>query len=120
MLHSRLARVTELIKNELGEVLDRELSNPLIPEFTTVHSVKVSKDLRSAVVFVTFLKDDDPKEIEVAIKELNKSAGFIRNELGRRITLRYLPHLKFHYNPSTHYAADLEKVFNKIHENEQR
>ncbi len=114
MLHSRLARVAELVKEELGEIIDQKLVNPSIPPFTTIHSVKVAKDLRVADVYVTFLQDDNPVVVKKAVEELNHAAGFIRGELGHRIKLRYLPTLRFHYNPSTHYAAHLEELFRGI------
>ena len=110
-----MARVREVIKDALAAIIDQKLANPKIPRFVTVHSLKVSKDLRSAQVFVTFLQDDDPKTVEEAVVELNKAAGFIRAELGKEVVLRYIPQLKFHYNPSTHYAAKIEKLFHKLH-----
>jgi ribosome-binding factor A len=85
-----------------------------VPEFVTVHSVRVAKDLRVADVYVTFLDDEDAAARAEAVAALNRSAGFIRGELGRAVRLKYLPALKFHYNPSTHYAADLERIFHKI------
>lgn len=114
MLHSRMKRVSESVKAKLGEILDQRLTNPKIPPFVTVHSVRVAKDLRTAEVYVTFLQDNKQEEIEEAIKELNKAAGFIRSELSRRVVLKYLPQLNFHYNPSTRYAAQLEEIFEKI------
>lgn len=109
-----MKRVSESVKAKLGEILDQRLTNPKIPPFVTVHSVKVAKDLRTAEVYVTFLQDNKQEEIEEAIKELNKAAGFIRSELSRRVVLKYLPQLNFHYNPSTRYAAQLEEIFEKI------
>jgi ribosome-binding factor A len=113
MLHSRRERVAETIKVALGEILDREIDNPAVPPFVTVHSVKLTRDLRSAEVFVTLLKDEEQQHVEAVVAELNRSVGFIQAELARRVRLRYLPALQFHYNPSTHYAADLERVFNR-------
>ena len=114
MLHSRLKRVGELIKEKLGEILDQKVTNPNIPPFITVHSVRVSRDLRNAHVEVTFLQDEEPEAIKAAVQELNGASSFIRGELGRAITLRYLPALHFHYNPSTRYAAHLETLFEEI------
>lgn len=107
MLHSRIARVAESLKAELAEIIDQRLRNPRIPPFVTVHSVKVARDLRVADVYVTFLSDSVSEEVDETVRELNKAAGFIRSELARQIKLKYVPELKFHYNPSTHYAVDL-------------
>lgn len=120
MLHSRMKRVSGMIQDNLAEIIDQRLENPLIPPFVTVHSVKVSKDLRKAEVNVTFLQDEDESTIETAMTELKNAARFIRGELGRRITLKYLPELRFHYNPSTHYAADLDKLFHRIEDEDRK
>lgn len=114
MPHSRMDRVTALIQQELASLVDQELRNPELPEFITIHSVKVTKDLRAAQVFYTLLNDESQDTIDKTTAELNKSAGFLRRELGRRVTLRNIPALHFHYNPSTRYAAGLEHLFIKI------
>jgi ribosome-binding factor A len=109
-----MARVSEEIKQHLAEILDREIHNPKIPSMVTVLGVKVSKDLSAADVDVTFLGDEDKQTIATAMEGLQEAAGFIRAELGRRIVLKYLPALKFHYNGSTRYAADIQKVFQRL------
>ena len=109
-LHSRVARVTELIKGEVGRIIDRDVRNPRIPTFVTIHSVKVSRDLSSAQIFVTFLQDEDGPTVELAVAELNRAAGFIRRELSRRVTLKHTPSLKFHYTSSTRRAVELDEL----------
>ena len=113
-LPNRMDRIAGMIQKELGELIDQRLQNPKIPPFVTVHSVKVAKDLSNAEVRVTFLQDETPEAIEEIIGELQKAARFLRSELSHRIRLKYMPELRFHYNPSTHYAAELEKIFKKI------
>lgn len=114
MLHSRIDRVASQMKEEIARIIDQRLKNPQVPALVTVHSVKVARDLRVADVYVTFLEDEDERSRDEAVSALNRSAGFIRSELGRVIRLKYLPTLRFHYNPSTHYAADLERLFHEI------
>lgn len=113
MLHSRLDRVGEQIKEALGEIFDREVDNPGVPEFVTIHSVKISKDLHVADVYITFLGDDSTEAIEAAMKAIRKTSSFIRGRLAKKVIMKYHPDLKFHYTRATHYAADLEKLFNK-------
>jgi len=108
-----MARVSAQIQNKLSEIIDQRLNNPKIPPFVTIHSVKVANDLRVADISVTLLQDEDKEAIDEIIAELNKASGFLRTELGRVIRLKYLPALKFHYNPSTSYALGLEEIFNK-------
>lgn len=114
MLHSRMSRVAESIKQQLGEIIDRLVTDPRVPDFVTVYSVKVTKDLRTAQVNVTFLDDESPEAIAEAVTGLNQARRFIRGELSHRISLKYVPELHFHYNASTRYAADIERVFKKL------
>lgn len=114
MLHSRVERVASQIKSEISQIIDQKITDPRVPPFVTIHSVRLAKDLRVADVYFTFLNDDEPRARKEAAEALNQSAGFIRSELGRAIRIKYLPVLKFHYNPSTHYAADLERLFHEI------
>lgn len=114
MLHSRIERVAAQIKAEIGRIIDQKLKDPRVPDFVTIHSVRLARDLGVADVYFTFLNDDERDAQQEAEEGLNQSSGYIRGELGRVVRLKYLPSLRFHYNPSTHYAADLEKLFHEI------
>lgn len=114
MLHSRMERVQKLIQQELGMILDRDLRNPDIPRFITVAHVKVSPDLSEATVVVTFLSDEDEETIKATLKELNRSAGYIRSLVAKRVRLKRHPHLRFVYTDATHHAAELEELFHEI------
>lgn len=114
MLHSRMERVQSLIKQELGPILDRDLRNPDIPRFITVAAVKVSSDLSQATVVVTLLTDEKDETIKATLRELNRSAGYIRSLVARRVRLKRHPHLHFVYTDATHHAADLESLFHEI------
>ena len=91
MLHSRIERVQSLIQSEVAQIIDRELKNPNLPEFTTVHQVKVSKDLSQAVILFTFLQDQSQDVIDTTERELNKAAGFISRLVAQRVQLRRHP-----------------------------
>lgn len=114
MLHSRIERVAAQIKAEIGRIIDQKLKDPRVPPLVTIHSVRLARDLGVADVYFTFLNDDERDAQQEAEQGLNQSSGYIRGELGRVVRLKYLPVLRFHYNPSTHYAADLEKLFHEI------
>ena len=58
MAYKRADRVNALLQRELGTLISEELSDPRIA-FTTVTSVEVTDDLRSARVFVSVLGDDE-------------------------------------------------------------
>ena len=59
----------------------------------TVTSVDVSPDLRNARVLVSLLGDD--KQLAGAVEGLQHAAGRLRGALGKRLSLRYVPQLRF-------------------------
>lgn len=114
MLHSRIERLESLLQIEIGQIIDHDLANPNLPDFITVHRVKLAKDLGSALVLITFLADQTPETIKKTVSELNKAAGFISHEVSQRVTIKRHPKLKFTYSDSTKHALDIEKLFHQI------
>ncbi|MBU6952003.1 30S ribosome-binding factor RbfA [Hahella sp. HN01] len=112
---SRLDRVAEQIQKELAQLIQRELKDPRLG-MVTVNSVKVSKDLSYADVYVTVLnlKDvEDGDASKASLKVLEGAAGFLRSELGRAIKLRVMPQLRFHYDASVSNAQRLGALIQK-------
>jgi len=107
----RADRVSDLIKAELSDILHKEIRDPVIGP-VTVTGVKMSNDLRSArVYFVRLGSDINAGEAE---QHLQKAAGFLKRELGKRISLRYMPDLIFVYDKSFEYGSRIEKLLAEI------
>jgi len=83
-----------------GEVRDPDLEN--VP--VTVTQVKASGDMRHATVFVEPLGGKNAKTIVAA---LNRHKGFIRGLMGKTITLKFTPELRFLEDTS---FAEAEKI----------
>ncbi|WP_269914407.1 ribosome-binding factor A [Acinetobacter sp. HY1485] len=99
----RLKRMADTVQKELSEMIRQELKDPRLGGFVTISSVKVSPDLGYADVYVTVmgreLTDDQNEEShKETLDVLNKAAGFLRQELSRRIKTRVTPRLRFHYD----------------------
>jgi len=113
MASLRLHKVNELFKREISRILQRDLANPRIG-FTTVTHVEVSADLAHAAVRVSVMGDEQQRQTTVA--ELNKAAGFIQHLLGRRVTIRTMPHIQFKLDRSLDAVFRVEKVLNELRE----
>ena len=106
----------------LANVLAKEISNILMLEikdedikFVTITHVELSSDLSYAKVYCTVL-DDEKKD--KCIQDLNGAKGFIRNELiKRKIEMRKIPELTFIFDESIEYGNKIEKIIQKIHDN---
>jgi ribosome-binding factor A len=90
--YSRAERVADQIRMEVADILMRRIKDPRVRS-VTVTDVELTNDLRIARVFVTALGSEaETKDVFAA---LSKAGGFVRTELGRRLTLRYLPEVVF-------------------------
>lgn len=116
MHYQRKDRVGDLIKREIANMIQRELKDPGIG-FVTVTAVDVSVDLKQARVFYSVLGDEDSKSRSALA--LKRASGFIQNEIGRRLRLKYTPEILFEFDRSVEYGAHIEELIQKIHQDER-
>jgi ribosome-binding factor A len=103
----RLRRVADQIQRELSELLRTELKDPRVG-MITLTGVEVSPDLGYARVFFTTLADAQSlKGIETG---LARAAGFLRVQLGKRLSLRVTPELRFKHDVSVERGVRLSQL----------
>ena len=85
---SRIQRVNQLIREEISHLVQRELKDPRLG-FVTVTEVDVSKDLRTAKVYVSVLGPES--DWQGSLQALESARGFIRSWLVPRLRLRAVP-----------------------------
>src|SRR5258708_6103026 len=105
----RQLRVGEMLRHALAEVLRRgEIRDPdLAGVSVTITQVKPSPDMRYATVFCEPLGGQNVKPV---IAALNKHKGFLRGELGRLITMKFTPDLRFVEDESFAEAQKIETI----------
>jgi ribosome-binding factor A len=91
----RAIRVADQIRMEVADIIARKTRDPRLVS-VTVTDVRVTNDLQLARVYVT-TRAEGPS-VQEALHGLEKAAGFIRTELGRRLNLRYTPDLAFFHD----------------------
>lgn len=104
---SRTLRVAEQVQRELAELIRLEVKDPRVG-MVTLTGVEVAPDYSHAKVFFTIL--GDAAQIEAATTGLNRAAGFLRRELGRRIKLRITPQLHFVHDESVERGMRLSRL----------
>ncbi|HET6971006.1 MAG TPA: 30S ribosome-binding factor RbfA [Phenylobacterium sp.] len=106
----RQLRAGELVRHALVEILREEdiTDAALASVSVTVTEVRVSPDLRHAVVFVEPLGGVHAPEV---VDALNRHSKFLRGRLGRSIELRFTPDLKFLHDESFDEAARMTRLF---------
>ena len=113
---SRLQRVNQLIREEISQIVQRELKDPRLG-FVTVTEVDVAKDLRTAKVYVSVLGSE--ADWKASLQALENARGFIRNWLTPRLRLRAIPHLTFHADRSMAHAAHIQTVLEELRTEER-
>jgi ribosome-binding factor A len=86
----RTDRVDELLQQEIGEILAREVADPRIG-FATVTDVETTPDLRHARVWVSVIGPEADRRATAAA--LQGAMGFVQRELGHRLRLKRIPAL---------------------------
>ena|SRR5665648_253932 len=103
----RLQRIADRIREELSEMLLKEISDPRL-EQVTITDVTVDRELAYANIFVSCIEGSvRSKEI---LEGMKHASGFLRRELSNRIDLRAFPRLRFHWDPTPENADHIEKL----------
>src|SRR5476649_1782407 len=95
---ARGLRVADQIQRDLAEIVAFELKDPRVG-MVTITEVQITPDYAHAKVFFTMLSDDK-EAIQNTVKGLSAASGFIRGQLGRRLTIHTLPELHFVHDTS--------------------
>ena len=105
----RQLRVGEMLRHALSEVLrENEIrDSDLEGVSVTITQVKPSPDMRYATVFCEPLGGKNAKAIVAA---LNRHKGFLRGEMGHRITTKFTPDLRFVEDESFAEAQKIETI----------
>jgi len=109
----RIKKVNELMRREISTIIQQEFQDPKLM-FVTIVRVDVSRDLRHAAVYYSFLGED--KKLKEIVQTFERLSRYIRKLVGQRIRLRYTPELRFIFDKSIEYGARIEKAFEDIHE----
>ena len=117
MPSTRQRRVQELLVHEISEILRREMKDPRIG-FVTITDAEVTADLRHARVFYTVLGDATAREETAAA--LSRAAGFIRGEFARRAQMRFVPEIKFAFDPSVERGARIHELLTQVRHDDER
>ena len=103
----RSQRVSDLVRAEISRLVLLEAHDPELRK-VTITDVQMPADLRSARVYFSALGGE--LERERALEALDRAAGFLRREVGRRCALRFAPELHFFADRSIERGARIEEL----------
>lgn len=106
---SRSQRIAEQIKRELASLIYSEIKDHRLG-MVTILDVNISKDLSNANVYVSVMQEE---LIDISLEILNHTTGMLRGLLGKRMHMRFIPHLVFHYDNTASKAQEIDALIAK-------
>jgi len=110
-MSQRTERVDELLRQEIGAILAREVADPRIG-FATITSVETTQDLRHAKVWVSVI--GQPAERQAAIAALRHAMPYVRHELGGRLRIRRIPDLHVELDDTAERGTRIQKLLSDL------
>ena len=89
----RVDRINGLLRQEISQILSHQIKDPRLSGVITITEVRASNDLRNAEVYVSVMGDEEAKQ--AALDGIRSAAAFLRRELRDRLSMRYVPFMKF-------------------------
>ena len=109
-MSNRTVRVNELVQREISDILRKRYQSEAVA--ITISEVRVSPDLRDARVFVAVVGDEATAQKKLAW--IRSKAAEIREEVSRRIVLKYLPKFEYLLDHSAVRGARILEVLDEI------
>ncbi|MDP2709496.1 MAG: 30S ribosome-binding factor RbfA [bacterium] len=110
----RIEQLNEQLKNELANLIVKEL--PLDGGLITVSYVKCSPDLKYAKIAISVLPE---KYAGTALAGLRKNNSNFSQSLKQKLKIRQIPRFNWTLDTTESKAAEIEKVFKQIREEEK-
>lgn len=107
----KMGRISADIQRELSALL-REVKDPRVSKLLSIVKIDVSGDLSYVKVYISAI--DGPAATAASVKGLKSAAGFLRRELGHRLSLRKTPELRFVEDDSIVQSAHIAQIIDSF------
>jgi ribosome-binding factor A len=105
----RQLKVGELIRHALAEIFSRgEIVDEVLNRHSlTVPEVRMTPDLKLATAYVLTLGGGEASE---AVEHLNKHKRFLRGEVAKRVSLKFMPEIRFKVDTSFESSRRIDEL----------
>ncbi len=107
----RTDRIDELLRQEIGAIIAREISDPRVG-FATVTGVETAPDLRHAKVWVSVIGQEADRRATLAA--LGRAMPFVRHELGKRLRLKRIPEFHLELDDTLERGTRVLQLLNEL------
>lgn len=114
-MKKRIARVNQLIKKELSQILLREGEFPK-DVLVTITRVETTVNLRESKVFLSVWPEEKRKKF---LENLSKKVYFLQQKLNQRLKIKIIPKILFLEEKRMAEAEKIEKILEKLKKEEK-
>ena len=94
MTSYREERAGSIFRKEIGEIIEKDMSDPRVQGLITITRVKVDMDIKRLRVYVSILEEDRGVRRRV-MRGIQNGKGYIKKRLGENLRLKYIPEIFF-------------------------
>lgn len=105
-------KINAQVQRVLSDIIRTEIKDPRLSPMTSVVSVEVAPDLKTAKAWMSVLGDDEA--VENTRAALENARGFIRSALAREMNMRNTPQITFIMDQSIAYGIDMIGKIEKL------
>ena len=107
---SRMNKIEDLLHKEIANIIVTRIDNPVIKNTVTITDIKVSKDIRSAIVYFITL-DKNYNKVEKKINDLKPT---IKHYLSKNVHLKRIPDIKFIFDDTVIKGQRINKLLDSL------
>jgi len=108
-MKTRIAKVNELIKQQVAKIMLEDVNFPF-GTLVTVVAAKVSVDLRYADIIISVYPSDKKEEVLDALNEVIYS---MQQVINKKLSMRPVPKIRFRVDESAEYVERIERLIRK-------
>ena len=109
----RTDKIDELLRQEIGQALEREVADPRIG-FVTITDVETSPDLARARVWVSII--GTPEQRKASLLALRNAMPFIRRSIGSKIRIRRIPEFEVRLDDTSERGTRVMHILDELAE----
>lgn len=114
---TRQEKLCQLMKEEISDILRREIKDPRLGFFTIIDA-EISSDLRHAKIFVSIMGTEEERKQSMEV--LKHAQHFVRLEFGKRVRMKVLPDIYFVLDESVDKGVRMLELLEEIRRDEEK
>lgn len=105
----RMQKINSELQKNIYEILSQKVRNPNLTEMFSIMEVQTDNDLATAKVYVSVFSTDEKRK-EATLNAISDSAGFVRSNLAKMMSIRTVPSLNFIEDKTMGNAQRIEEI----------